>query len=386
MSEITVCTPPDQSHYARFARASRIASFMLGLVAASLTFTLNGVASESELLNVGVLLPPEEPQLQSIRDGILLAEQHLNLGSNGPVHVSMRGRVGQWGADAVEAARLVDDEGAAGLIAPPGGAASHLVLQVSGRTAVPVVTLCADSSVEHTGVPWVLRVGPRTEDEAVCIFRGAFSTNSGRDRHWVAFVPNQRAGREIGNDLKRAALTCCCSLDRVVEVSSITNVEETLAHALSSRPEALLFWLPPRQAGALVKIVQGRGYTGPLAGPGPLQTAEFLESAGKAADGFAVAAIASIPDDRFTLFEVAYKERFGREADLMAALSYDAVMLFSDLLRRREFQDPPHRVPADYCWPGLTGQISFDSHGNRRVRLELLHVSSGRFVPVGQRN
>ena len=92
-----------------------------------------------------------------------------------------RGRAGQWGSDGVEAAGLVTEDGVQGLIAPPDGSASHLVLQVSGRTAVPVISLCADSSVNQTGVPWMARIVPRTVERpsSLCQDRGETFGRSG---------------------------------------------------------------------------------------------------------------------------------------------------------------------------------------------------------------
>src|SRR5947207_960250 len=100
-------------------------------------------AAELPALKIGLLLPPEEPYARSIREGALLAQEDANKVGDRKVEVIIRGRAGQWGADGVEAARMVIDDGVEGLIAPSDGAASHLALQVSGRTAVPVISLCA---------------------------------------------------------------------------------------------------------------------------------------------------------------------------------------------------------------------------------------------------
>jgi hypothetical protein len=81
------------------------------------------VAAESTVLKIGLLLPPEEPQALSVREGILLAQEQDSKDSGAKVEVIVRGRIGQWGADAAEAARMVTDEEVAGLIAPPDGAA-----------------------------------------------------------------------------------------------------------------------------------------------------------------------------------------------------------------------------------------------------------------------
>ncbi|HZR18553.1 MAG TPA: ABC transporter substrate-binding protein [Verrucomicrobiae bacterium] len=351
-------------------------------------FPLKVTASGSDALKIGVLLPPEEPQLQSVREGILLAEEHANQSSNGPVRVSIRGRVGQWGADAVEAARLVAEDGAAGLIAPPDGAASHLVLQVSGRTAVPVMTLCADSSVGYTGVPWLLRMVPRTQDEATALFKGVFPTNESRGRRWVALVPDQRAGREIGGDLRKAALACDCILDPVLELGSQTNADAIIARALASRPEGIFLWLAPQSAADAARKLRGSGYVGPLTGPGRLQTAGFFTRAGSAAEGFTIPALARGREEmvRLKSFEAAYHEHWGRDPDVIAAISYDAAMVLIHLARQDAFQNPPHRLPSGFCWPGVSGDVSFDSEGNRKARFELLRVSGGRFMVADRSN
>ena len=61
----------------------------------------------------------------------------------------------------------------------------------------------------------------------------------------------------------------------------------------------------------------------------------------------------------------------------MSALSYDAVLVLADLLQNPGFQVSPHRLPQGFCWPGVTGNVSFDSEGNRNGQLEMLKVTGG---------
>jgi len=105
---------------------------------------------------------------------------------------------------------MVLDEEVAGLIAPPGGAPSHLVLQVAGRTAVPVVSLCSDSSVTGAGIPWMIRIVPAAIDEARALFTGVVGESPGRGLRWAALVPTERAGREAASDLAKAAGAAGC--------------------------------------------------------------------------------------------------------------------------------------------------------------------------------
>ena len=187
-------------------------------------------------------------------------------GAHFKVSLVVRGRTGQWGADAVEAARMVLDDGAQGLIAPPNGAATHLALQVAGRTAVPVISLCADSSVSQTGVPWMVRIAPTTIEEARFLLAG-LKPDQSDPPEWVALVPDGRAGREVSRDLNRAASAAQRKLKRVCEVSStLTNLESVTAQVLKEQPKGVLVWLDPVPAGRLTRSLREAGFAGKLAG------------------------------------------------------------------------------------------------------------------------
>lgn len=339
----------------------------------------------SASLKLGVLLPPDEPQARSVREGVLLAQEQASETPGDRFEVTIRGRVGQWGTDAGEAARLVIDEGVAGLIAPPDGAASHLVLQVSGRTAVPVVSLCADSSVSRTGVPWLFRVVPRTEEEAKVLFEAVSGPLPGKRYHWAAVVPEGRAGRELSHDLGQVASAGHYDLEPIIEAaSSGTSADNLRASILGSHPDGVLIWLDPVSAGRLAKDLRANGYLGRLAGPGRLHSDDFISAAGDAMDGFLIP-IVKRDDESAALwgvFQTTYRARWAHEPDSMAAMSYDAARLLSHLLRQTVFQAPPHRLPTGFSWPGVTGKLSFDSGGNRKVELGLLQGHAGRFTPV----
>lgn len=343
-------------------------------------------AAEMPRVKIGLLLPPDEPQGTSVREGVLLARDHANAAGTNHVEIIIRGRSGQWGADGVEAARMVTDDEVDGLIAPPGGAATHLTLQVSGRTAIPVVSLCADSSTGRTGVPWTLRVVPRTEDEARALFEGLKGAVSEKTNRWTAIVPDGRAGREISKDLSRAAHASRVSLGKIVEINTaLTNTTGIRVKSMETRPEAILVWLPPVAAAQIAREFRTGGYKGLLAGSSRLRSQEFIVAAGDAFEGFIIPAIdVDTNQARQAAFSFSYQESWHHEPDEIAAASYDAAMLLSYLLRQPEFQTSPHRLAPNFSWPGVTGDLSFDSEGNRKVRLILLRGHQQKFVPIGR--
>jgi branched-chain amino acid transport system substrate-binding protein len=345
-----------------------------------------GAADQTADVVIGLLLPPEEAEGASLRRGVMLAVDHVNREPARKVRVVVRGRIGQWGADAVEAARMVLDDGAEGLIAPPNGAATHLALQVAGRTAVPVISLCADSSVSRTGVPWMVRIPPTTVEEARSLMAGLNAQARGPQR-WAALVPDGRAGREISRDLREAAAAAHCKLDGTHEVSSnLTRFEAVVAQLVKARPDAALVWLDPVLAGRLARSLRDAGFAGTLAGPSRCNSPAFFASCSQASEGFVVPAIVLHEADeaRLLSFQTDFRQRYGVEADLTAAEGYDAAVLLAHILRNNDPQSIPRSFPLAFSLPGASGDLSFDAEGNRKVVLRLLAARQGRFGPVGR--
>jgi ABC-type branched-subunit amino acid transport system substrate-binding protein len=338
---------------------------------------------------IGLLLPPEEAEAASLRRGVQLGVDHANRLPGAKVSLLVRGRVGQWGADGEEAGRMVLDDGARGLIAPPGGAPSHLALQVAGRTATPVISLCPDSSVVGAGIPWMVRIVPGTRDEARMLF-AAFRTNAaGHPFRWSALVPNERAGREAASDLRYAAEAAGCSLDRPVEVSpKLKDFSEIGKPVLATQPDGIVLWLDAPLAGGLVKSLRAAGFNGQLAGPGRLESAGFTTQAGKAAEGFVLpspvrdAASQSVA----ARFAAEYRQQFGNEPDTTTRMAYDAAVLLTDLLRKSGDNPSRRAFPITGEQPGASGSLKFDRNGNRLVPLELLQFRDGRFIPFAGEN
>jgi ABC-type branched-subunit amino acid transport system substrate-binding protein len=278
---------------------------------------------------------------------------------------------------------MVTDDGALGLIAPPDGAATHLVLQVSGRTAVPVMSLCADSSVSHTGVPWMARVVPRTIEEAKTLFTRIPA------RHWTAVVRDGRGGRESARDLGETATNSDCTLEIIIDLNpSFTNLARLDKKILATHPDAVLLWLDPAAAGKLARALRTAGFTGTLAGPGRLRAADFAITAGDAMEGFVVSAPVLEPDATaaFHRFTAAFRGRFGHEPDATAAAAYDAAALLIRILRQSGGRPAHEAFPIDFSFTGASGIFVFDSQGNREANLQLLKAHGGRFLPAEANN
>ena len=342
-------------------------------------------ATDSPPILIGLLLPPEETEAASLRHGVELGVEHANEMPGAKVSLLVRGRVGQWGTDGEEAGRMVLNDGAQGLIAPPGGAPSHLVLQIAGRTATPVISLCPDSSVVGAGIPWMIRIVPSTREEARFLFLSLQLDSAGRAFRWGAFVPNERAGREATSDLRQAAATTSCALDDPIEVSpKLPDFSEITKRMLASQPDGILLWLEASVAGRLAKSLRAAGFKGQLAGPSRLQTADFITNAGPAAQGFVLpGSVLDAPSQSIAArFAAEYVRRFGSEPDPTARASYDAIGLLAYLLRKSGDHPARHLFPITNEQPGATGNLKFDRDGNRIVALARLEFRDGGFTAM----
>jgi ABC-type branched-subunit amino acid transport system substrate-binding protein len=345
-----------------------VSGLAFGLVVAPAARGLGGNAP----VVLGLLLPPEEPAATGVRQGVLAAVAEANEGGNAPVRLAVRGRQGPWGSDASEAARLVMDDGAGALLAPPGGAASHLVLQVSGRTGVPVASLCPDASVTQTALTWMVRVVPSNLDEARAIFEG--SPNS----RWLAFVPAGRAGREAAGDLKRAAGRRHLIADSVETAEPLPDVTALKSLLSSAHPDGVLLWLDPVPAGRVARTLRSAGFSGTLAGPLRLASGAFAAEAGAAAEGLLVPALPPDRDGARAAFEKKYRALFGADPDPAAVFAHDAAALLIGIVRKSGAEEARRAFPMSESVRGASGLLKFDSHGNRVVALGLLRYHDGR--------
>jgi branched-chain amino acid transport system substrate-binding protein len=340
-------------------------------------------AGEREL-TLGLIVPPSEPDATSLLRGVQLAVADANENAGAPVGLEVRSESGQWGSAGNDAVILVSERHVDAIITPSDGAATHLILQVSGRTRVPVASVCSDSSVTAAGVPWAVRVVPRTDQEAETLFAAARRPDRS-PLHWWAVVPTGRPGRGVRRDLERAARLTATPLDRIIDGGEPMTDLPSLVHlVVAAAPGGVLLWLPPSQAGTIAAALRVAGYEGRLAGPSQLDSPEFVAAAGAAATGVLVTNFRADVDlpVRVEKFEKQYLQRYDAKPDFSAAAAYDAARVLIESLRRAAKGGGDRQFPLTLPTAGVTGVLHFDSSGNRTDALQVLTCQQGCFIPI----
>jgi ABC-type branched-subunit amino acid transport system substrate-binding protein len=217
-------------------------------------------------------------------------------------------------------------------------------------------------------------------DEARAIF-STVDTPGSRPFRLAAVVPPERAGREIEQDLRRAAPEGGCILLPAVHRPAQAHLQsDGVTQVLETNPHGVLLWLAPCQAGELARALRQRGFNGRLAGPSRLNSPAFLERAGAAAEGVLVAILDGDQSGPVaTEFNAAYRERFDRVPDASARAAHDAALVLIHALRSGPAIAAFRALPP---LPGVTGMLRFDAEGNRLVTLRAHICEQGVFRPL----
>ncbi len=351
------------------------------LIAWLLPALLAGAAA-ARPLTLGLVAPSADPDAASLQRGVQLAVAEADT-PDAPVALEVRTGSGQWGSVGNDAVTLVCERRVDGLVAPSDGAATHLILQVSGRTRAPMATVCADSSVTDAGVIWAVSVVPRTDLAAGALFAAARRPDRA-PLHWWAFVPVGHPGKMIRRDLESAARAAATPLDRIADIDPKADVAALAQSVAGAAPDGVLLWLPPERAGALAAALRAAGYGGRLAGPGALDSSAFAAAAGSAATGMLVAEFQMDAGarDRADRFIQQFRQRYDARPDFTAAAAYDAARVLIDTLRRAGDSATYRQFPLTVPTAGVTGAVNFDALGNRVDALQVLTCRDGRFIPV----
>jgi branched-chain amino acid transport system substrate-binding protein len=335
-------------------------------------------------VTLGLVAPPSEPDATSLQRGVQLAVADANEKGDGPVRLEVRSENGQWGTVGNDAVILVSERHVGAIITPSDGGASHLILQVSGRMRIPVASVCSDSSVTYAGVPWVIRVVPRTDQEAEALFAAARRPDRS-PLHWWAVVPNGRPGRAVRRDLATAAHVTATPLEQILDGGDPKADLALLVHSIvAAGPDGVLIWLPPSLAGTVAAALRTAGYGGRLAGPAPLDSPAFFTSAGAAATGVLVTNFRTDAELRVRAekFEKQFEQKFDAKPDFSAGVAYDAARVLIETLRRAGNTDGDRQFPIALPITGVTGVLHFDNSGNRTDALQVLTCQQGCFIPI----
>jgi branched-chain amino acid transport system substrate-binding protein len=351
--------------------------------------------------------------------GAAHADQTVTIGFAGP----LTGQVSHIGKDAQNGAQLaIDEANAAGIKIK--GSPVHFVLDAEDdaadpKTAVAVAqkfvderangvvghlnsgaTLPASKVYANAGIP---EVSPSATNPMLTRQGFATAFRVIGDDSYVGRVVAQYLAKTKG--FKRVAViddrtsygqgladvvatelkTAGVEVDRQFVSDKTIDFRGILTSVKSNNAQAIFYGGVDAQAGPLRKQMSGLAMKIPLIGSS-ISTDKFIELAGPSAADGTVSAESGQPLDSMPKGK-AFEQKFKKYGPvvLYAPYAYDATWALINAMKIADSAVPAEYLPAmkKVSFDGVTGQISFDDHGDLRVaNVTLYSVSNGKYGPM----
>ncbi len=342
-------------------------------------------------VRIGLLAPLEgtsdERAGQSLARGVefALAEANAAGGWEGlPFELVKRNDTQLWGSSANAIVDLAYREHVRAVIGSIDSNSTHVALRVALKAEIPIINVGATApTVTETGIPWLIRCTPDDRQTgyklAHLLFEqhgfGRVAVMRSSDRYGRTGVKEfQDAARRLGRPLPMEVLFRPGAVDFRPQLQRLQRAGF----------DALVIWgKAPEAAGILVQM-RALGSDQPVFGTDRMVSEEFLELAGKAAEGVTATAWMDPAESgpRWAAFRESFRAQYGTEPDVFAARGYDAGTLVVESihkvgLSRSLLRDALLEVRNR---TGVAGEMRFDPTSNNLAPIVTVGISGGRYV------
>lgn len=200
---------------------------------------------------------------------------------------------------------------------------------------------------------------------------------------------NDDYGSGLKNSYKERAGELGLAILREVAYDQNTNdFRSQLETVRSENPEIIIIAGLYKQAAIIVTQAREIGITAPFAGGDGVFSQQFIDLGGAAAEGTYVTTpfLFDLGGTKAEEFAKGFREKYNREPDAWAALSYDAVNLVAAGLREKGVNRDAVREyleginSAETAYDGLAGKTFFDEEGDCRKPVQVAVVKDGKFA------
>lgn len=294
--------------------------------------------------------------------------------------------VGLWGAAANEVVKM-DDEKVWVWLGSIDDIVSHVAIRATLKLEIPMVcTGDPDPTFTETAIPWVVRVIPDDRQACYQLVERIFQAD-GHKR--VAVIrTNNRYGRVgILHFTKSATRIGHPLLIEERFYDGETSFKEQLERIQKTNPDAIMIWGNAKESALILQQIRTLGMNQPVYGSDRVVSQEFLQIAGKLADGVVTTCQYNPDSDDpiYQEFKANYMKRFGQEPDVFAAHAYDGMNIIIKSidkagLNRALIRDVMTDLKTFQGYDGVTGKIIFDQTWNNIRPIFLAEVKNGKFA------
>jgi ABC-type branched-subunit amino acid transport system substrate-binding protein len=344
-------------------------------------------------VRIGFLGPLEGSSIVSLGKQMLqgselaLEEANKRGGYKGiPYKLMIHNDVGLWGAAANEVVKM-DDEKVWVWLGSIDDIVSHVAIRATLKLEIPMVcTGDPDPTFTETNIPWVVRVIPDDRQACYELVERIFKKD-GHSRVAVIRV-NNRYGRVGILHFTKSATRIGFPL--IIEErfnEGETSFKEQLERIRKTNPDAIMMWGNARESALILQQIRELGMNQPVYASDRIVNPDFLQIAGKLADGIVTTCQYNpdTNDPKYLEFKGNYKKRFGLDPDVFAAHAYDGMNIIIRSiekagLNRVLIRDVLTDLKTFQNYQGVTGNIVFDQTWNNIRPIFLAEVKNGKFA------
>jgi ABC-type branched-subunit amino acid transport system substrate-binding protein len=344
-------------------------------------------------VRIGFLGPLEGSVISSLGkqmlQGSVLAIEEANKkgGYKGiPYKLIVHNDVGLWGAAANEIVKM-DDEKVWAWLGSIDDIVSHVAIRATLKLEISNVnTGDPDPTFTETNIPWAIRVISDDRQSGYSLVNRIYKID-GHSRVAVIRANNRygRVGLKIFSESSVRVGHPIVIEERFSDGESVFKTQ--LDRIKKTSPDAILIWGNARESGLILQQIRDLGMKQPVYGSDRMVNPEFLNIAGKLAEGIVTTCQynpdADIPE--LKAFKINYLKRFGQVPDVFAAHAYDGMnIIISSIqkagLNRVLIRDLLTDMKTFQNYKGITGTIIFDGTWNDIGNIFMAEVREGRFV------
>jgi len=283
-----------------------------------------------------------------------------------PFELCVRNDNALWGASGSEVIHLAYKDQVWAIIGGIDGANTHIAIRVALKIEIPWMTPGdLDPTYIETNIPWVMRcIG---DDRQLNYILVDYALRKMDYKRPCIIRSSNRYGRFGVREIRDS----CRRLGRpsVIEMAykvGTTNFTLQLDRIAEYTPDVIFHWGNGDDAARVLNAIRARGWTQPFLTCDRAVAKEFLELAGRNAEGV----ICGFPwnperkDPRLDAFSQRFKERYGLEPDTYAAHAYDGANMLIWAIQTAGLNRAKIRDVLAYRtepFPGVTGEIPLSS-------------------------
>jgi branched-chain amino acid transport system substrate-binding protein len=249
-----------------------------------------------------------------------------------------------------------------------GGASSPeslAMVPLANRDQVVLLSSVSSSpELARVGGKYFFRICPNDAYQAVILAEWM------RERG-IGTVATMFLNNSWGSELKNAFEAKFSSLGgKVVSTESCdpgaTTFRAQIPKMLAANPEAIFSPTYGKEGGLFLRQLKEAGYKGLVFGGDVWSSPELIETAGNAADGVFFCVPSQFSGPAFDAFAATYKQRYGSEPDIYAALSYDMAKIVCEGIGKGNVTGEALRAYLASMpeYTGVTGPTRFAENGD----------------------